>query len=87
MANTSLHLPGELLEQLDEIAKEDGESRNRVIVRACTELVRHRTKRWPTGYFTNDHLTADDLQLLRESAAEFIGSIESARRSKTEPPL
>ena len=48
MANTSIHLPESLLEELDRLAAERSMSRNRLIVEACERVVEERSC-WPGG--------------------------------------
>jgi hypothetical protein len=86
MASTSVHFPEALVEELDRIADERGVSRNRLIVEACRRVIRERDV-WPIGFFTNQHLTPDDLREIEGGAAEFTDDILSARRSRTAPPL
>lgn len=86
MASTSVHFPEALAEELDRVARERGISRNRLIVEACRRVVRERDQ-WPPGYFSNHHLSAEDLALLEQSACDFVDPIMSARRSRPAPPL
>jgi hypothetical protein len=86
MASTSVHFPEALVEELDRIATERGVSRNRLIVEACRRVIRERDV-WPAGFFTNEHLTPEDLNELEDGADEFTDNILSARQSRTEPPL
>ena len=86
MSNTSVHFPGPLLANLDRIATERGVSRNRLIVESCRRTVEERA-RWPQDFFSNDHLTAKDLQLLQDGCEDFEQAIRSARRSRTAPPF
>ena len=86
MASTSVHFPESLVEELDRIAKERGVSRNRLIVEACRRVVRERDA-WPADFFSNKHLSPDDLSEIEGGAAEFSDSVLSARRSRTAPPL
>ncbi len=86
MASTSVHFPPSLAEELDRLATERGISRNRLIVEACRRVVQER-EQWPPGFFSNEHLAAEDLDQLERSASEFAGAVLSARRSRTAPPL
>jgi hypothetical protein len=86
VASTSVHFPEALADELDRIARERGVSRNRLIVEACRRVVRERDQ-WPPGYFSNEHLSAEDLALLERSARDFVDPIFSCRRSRAEPPL
>ena len=86
MPNTSVHFPEPLLESLDRIAKEQGKSRNRLIVDSCRRTVEERAS-WPEGFFSNDHLSAEELRVLREDCADFEQAIQAARLSRSDPPF
>lgn len=72
MASTSVHLPKGLLEKLDEIAKQRGTSRNRLIVDACRGLVEQDRGEWPDGFFADERLSPADLEELRAGASEVM---------------
>lgn len=86
MPNTSVHFPEPLLESLDRIAREQGKSRNRLIVESCRRTIEERA-RWPDGFFSNDHLSAKQLQVLQEDCEDFEQAIRAARRSRSAPPF
>ena len=86
MPNASVHFPPSLLASPDRTAAERGVSRNRVIVESCRRTAAE-TKNWPQGFFSNDHLTADELEALPETGEDFDETIRAARRSRTRPPL
>ncbi len=86
MANTSVHLPGTLLEELDRVAAERGVSRNRLIVDSCRRLLAE-TRKWPAELFSNDHLSADDLAELHQSESDFLDEVLGHRRSRAEAPF
>lgn len=86
MPSTSVHFPPPLLECLNRIAAERGISRNRVIVEACRRTAEERS-RWPDGFFRNDHLSADDLELLQRGGDDWLDAIVSARRSRERSPF
>ena len=86
MPNTSVHFPESLLERLDRIAKEQGKSRNRLIVDSCRRTVEERAS-WPEGFFSNEHLNAEELRVLQEDCEDFEQAIRAARRSRSEPPF
>ncbi len=52
MANTSVHFPEGMLDELDRLAEDRGVSRNRVIVDSCRLVLRSR-RQWPDGFFSN----------------------------------
>ena len=79
MANTSIHLPESLLEDLDRLAAERGVSRNRLIVESCRRVLEERSC-WPGELFSNDHLTEQDLRELRQGERAFQEAIGVAAR-------
>lgn len=87
MATTSIHLPPDLLEQLDRIANDRGVSRNRVIVESCRVTVQNHRGRWPEGFVEGDQLTDDDLELLRGGADGFLADLLAARVNRAEAPF
>ncbi len=84
MPNTSVHFPPSLLASLDRIAAEQGVSRNRVIVESCRRTAAETTT-WPQGFFSNDHLTAAELEALQEAGDDFDEAMRATRRSRTRP--
>lgn len=87
MASTSIHFPKGLLEELDRAAAQSGVSRNKLVVRACEELLEQQRRPWPPGFFDPDRLSEDDLAELRAGVDEMQEAIERARRSKAPPVL
>ncbi len=85
MPYTSVHFPEPLLEGLDRIAREQGKSRNRLVVGSCRRTIEEQT-RWPDGFFSNDHLTAEELRILQAECEDFEHAIRVARRSRAGPP-
>ena len=86
MANTSVHFPEGMLDELDRVAAERGVSRNRIIVESCRETLLAR-RQWPEGFFSNDHLTPADRAELERSAEDFTKVIRDGRRSRSGPPF
>lgn len=86
MSNTSVHLPGNLLQQLDELASRRGVSRNRLIVESCHELVR-QSQGWPEGFFDPQRYDPEDLELLRSGQEDFDVAISESRRSRRRAPF
>lgn len=86
MPNTSVYFPQSVLTGLDRAAEERGISRNRLIVESCRRVVEERTC-WPADLFSNDHLSEQDLQLLRDGEDAFLDDIASARRSRARSPF
>ena len=87
MGSTSVHLPDNLLKELDELAAESGTSRNRLIVRACQVLVTATRKSWPAGFFRDDHLDERDLAELKAGGKELLEAITRTRRSRKKVSL
>ena len=86
MANTSVHFPEGMLDELDRLAEERGVSRNRVIVDSCRQVLRSR-RQWPDEFFSNADRTADELRELEAGAEEFARALAAARRSRRAPPF
>lgn len=87
MPSTSVHLPADVLEALDRLATESGASRNSLIVGAVREALQRRERRWPPGFFANDHLSAEELEELCAGEVELARTILDGRRSRTAPPF
>lgn len=87
MPSTSVHIPEELLRQLDRAAKERHISRNRLIIEACRALLREGLSDWPDDFFAPDRLPERDLALLRSTFDDWSAKLESARRSKKVAPF
>lgn len=86
MASTSVHLPPELVQQLDRLASERGTSRNRIILQACEDLVAQHRGHWPAGFFESS-LSADELDEIRTGGLNMEHEIVAARRNRAVPPL
>ena len=82
MSSTSVHFPKGVLEEIDRWAAEEGLSRNRFIVDSCRRVIEEGRPKWPTGFFSDEHLTRPALRELQESAAAFEQSIRDARASR-----
>ena len=87
MASTSVHLPNELLERLDRLARESGRSRNRLIIEACEAYVAQARENWPEGFFSGGELDPGDLKALRGGLAEWLKALESGRRNRSREPF
>lgn len=83
MANTSVHLPEELIERLDRLARESGRSRNRVILEACRAYLAGAREDWPDDFFSGHRLARSDAIMLRGSLEEWLETIQSSRRNRT----
>lgn len=87
MASTSVHLPDELVERLDELARESGQSRNRVIVEACEAYLARARREWPDDFFSRPRLTSSEERTLRDSLEEWLETIQSSRRNRSAEPF
>lgn len=87
MPNTSVHLPADLLDALNRLARERRVPRNRIIVQALREAVERRGRRWPPGYFEGEHLTDRDLKELRAGRSEFDDTLREARTGRRSSPF
>jgi hypothetical protein len=87
MPSTSVHLPADLLEQLDRAARRRRVSRNRLIVEACRSLVGQGQPDWPEDFFVTDHLSEQDLTLLRSTFDDWSCRLSAARRSREGTPF
>jgi metal-responsive CopG/Arc/MetJ family transcriptional regulator len=86
VANTSVHFPEGMLDDLDRLSEEQGVSRNRLIVDACRHALGAR-RRWPDAFFSNAHRTAGELRELQKHAEEFARTLAGGRRSRRQPPF
>lgn len=87
MSSTSVYFPKGVLEEIDRRAAEEGLSRNRFIVESCRRVIEESRPNWPTGFFSDEHLTRPALKELQASAAAFEQSIRDARKSRQTAPF
>ena len=73
-----------MLERIDAVARRQGVSRNRFVMRACQDAVAKDAGEWPEGFFRLDPEPAE-LAMLREAGTELERSIRGARRSRGAP--
>ena len=81
MATTTIHVPDDLLADVDRVAGASGISRNRFVLDACREAVRRFEGEWPDGFFSQDRSSADH-KALQEATREMEDAIRSARRNR-----
>lgn len=86
MPSTSVHLPTDLLDRLDRVARRRRVSRNRLITEACRAVVGAGRTEWPESFFATECLSARDLELLRSTFDEWLGRT-LVRRSKKAAPF
>jgi len=87
MASTSVHLPDELIERLDRLARESEKSRNRVILEACEAYLASAREEWPDDFFSSARLARSDVKMLQESLEEWLETLQSSRRNRTAEPF
>ena len=87
MASTSVHLPEELIERLDRLARESDRSRNRVIHEACEAYLANAREEWPDDFFSSMRLARSDVRMLQESLEEWLETLQSSRRNRTAEPF
>jgi len=87
MASTSVHLPSDLLERLDRLARETGSSRNRLIVQACETYVDQARGEWPEDFFSVRRIGRAALKELHDSLHDWIHQLESTRRNRARTPF
>jgi hypothetical protein len=86
MPSTTVHLPDDLLREVDRLAERRGISRNRLVIEALSEEVARDAGEWPEEFFSAPP-GRDDLELLREATLELEAAVTSARRSRGAPLL
>ena len=82
---TTVQLPGDLLQSIDERAKELGISRNRYIVRALKKAVAEETT-WSNEFLRMLESAAHDKESHRE-IDDMVEAISAARTRKRPPKL
>jgi hypothetical protein len=87
MASTSVHLPNDLLERIDRLARETGRSRNRLIIEACEAFVAQAREHWPEGFFSGGELDPGDVKALQRGLAEWLKGLETSRRNRSREPF
>ena len=87
MASTSVHMPPDLIERLDELARETGTSRNRLIVQACEAYVERARGEWPEDFFSDERIGRAGISELRRSLQDWLQDLQSARSSRTRTPF
>ena len=86
MPSTTVHIPDELLSEIDQIVKEKEISRNRFIVQACEHALNNIAGEWPKGFFDTD-LSEEDLKILSEGVREMEQAIINKRKNRKDTAL
>jgi predicted transcriptional regulator len=87
VSSTSVHIPQDLLRQLDRVAKQRRVSRNRLIVEACRSLLGDGTSEWPDDFFASGRLSPRDRAFLDSTFDAWVAEIARSRKSKKTSPF
>ena len=82
--STTVHLPPDLLESVDQRARELGMSRNRYIVRALGRAIESET-RWSASFVENLAAARSDDD--GSQALEELAAAVAAKRTRKAPPV
>ena len=80
VATTTIHVPDDLLRDIDRAAGAAGTSRNRFVIAALREALAHSGGDWPEGFFSNR--TSADQQLLDEASADLERNVLARRANR-----
>ena len=81
MPSTTVHLPDDLLVEIDRFVKREGISRNKFIIKACETALKMNAGRWPKDYFTSNR-SEKDKQLICEAVEEMKSVILRSRKNR-----
>ena len=81
MATTTIHIPDDLLHDIDRAAQSMGVSRNRFVLKACGAALELYAGEWPQGFF-NSPETAGDRTILIEATRELEKDILARRMNR-----
>ena len=86
MTSTTVHIPDDLLEQVDRLAERRRVSRNRLVLDALSAELSRESGEWTEGFFSppGDSRT---LSLLREATRELETAVAGSRRNRGAPLL
>jgi Arc/MetJ-type ribon-helix-helix transcriptional regulator len=82
MPSTTVHIPEDLLFEIDKLVKEKKTSRNRFIIEACRNALKNQEGKWPKNFF-DERLCSEDLALLTEAGFEMESAILNSRANRT----
>lgn len=80
MGTTTVHIPEELLQRIDAIARRRGVSRNRVVLASLEAEVVRDAGEWPEDFF--GVLPAEEELLLAEATREMEAEIVTHRKNR-----
>ena len=81
MATTTIHVPDNLLREIDRAAKALEMSRNRFVLRGCIDALKRYEGDWPEGFFSR-RSQVEDQPLLSEATAELEREVLSRRLNR-----
>ncbi|MDA3951215.1 MAG: ribbon-helix-helix protein, CopG family [Spirochaeta sp.] len=80
MSSTTVHIPDEILQRVDAIARRRGVSRNRVVLASLEAEIERDSGEWPDAFFAAP--SAEEREILTEAAEELEASTVSRRRNR-----
>lgn len=80
MGSTTVHIPDEMLQRIDAIARRRGTSRNRVVLASLEAEIARDSGEWPDSFF--DPPSDAERAVLAEATREIEGAIAGARRNR-----
>ncbi len=86
MPSTTVHIPDELLSEIDQIVREKEIRRNRFIIQACEHALNNIAGEWSEGFFNTD-LSEEDLKILSEGVREMEQAIINKRKNRKDTAL
>lgn len=80
MGSTTVHIPDEMLERVDAIARRRGTSRNRVVLASLEAEISRDSGEWPATFFTPP--SDAERAVLVEATREVEDVIAGSRRNR-----
>lgn len=80
MGSTTVHIPDEILQRVDAIARRRGISRNRVVLASLEAEIARDSGEWPDTFFTAP--PADERNLLAEATGELEALTTTRRKNR-----
>lgn len=86
MPSTTVHIPDDMLDRVDSIARRRGVSRNRIVIESLERTISEDAGVWPSSFFEAPGNSADR-ELLEEATIELERVVSAARRNRGAPLL
>lgn len=80
MGSTTVHIPEEMLERIDAIARRRGTSRNRVVLASLEAEIIRDNGEWPSSFF--DPLGHEERVMLVEATRELEDVVTGSRKNR-----